>query len=280
MNKRSTCSIQDCARDAAARGWCRMHYKRWARLGDPLAGGPPKVARDATCTVDGCLSAHDARGFCQSHYRRLKMYGDPLASAPRVNSGLCSVGECDSPARKRTWCAGHYAQWTREGAVRPFSYKWADARGDCEACSAPVPPDSRMRRFCSDSCIRMSHANGGNISVFVNCSRCGEEIDRRPNGSRGWVREDVLACRSCLHARRKGYGASATELAERDGTSCSLCFAPVDMTLTRADGTMCASVDHVIPWARGGSDDADNLALAHLKCNQTKRDRIGWLAPA
>lgn len=31
------CSIENCTRDVTARGWCRAHYLRWHRFGDPLA---------------------------------------------------------------------------------------------------------------------------------------------------------------------------------------------------------------------------------------------------
>lgn len=280
MSECSTCSIQDCNRDAAVRGWCRMHYKRWSRLGDPLAGGPPRVVRDATCTVEGCTSAHDARGFCQSHYRRLKLYGSPLASAPRVNSGLCSVDGCDGPARTRGWCATHYNQWRRKGEVRPLKHKWRAERGPCEVCSRAVPEDARTRRFCSDSCARIHYASGGAVDIFAKCNRCGESIDRRPDGKRGWIRDDVLLCKPCRHAGRRGYGASAVELAQRDGTDCSLCGEAVDMSLTRAESIMCPSVDHVVPYSLGGSNDAENLALAHLRCNQMKLNRVGWSAIA
>jgi len=34
-----TCSIPNCARLYEARGWCNLHYTRWRKYGDPLAGG-------------------------------------------------------------------------------------------------------------------------------------------------------------------------------------------------------------------------------------------------
>lgn len=36
------CAADNCEQKPYARGMCRPHYMRWHRLGDPLAGGPPK----------------------------------------------------------------------------------------------------------------------------------------------------------------------------------------------------------------------------------------------
>jgi len=57
----------------------------------------------------------------------------------------------------------------------------------------------------------------------------------------------------------------------RDGPACGICGEHVDITLRRGDDPVrCASVDHIIPLARGGTDDPTNLQLAHLGCNQRK----------
>src|SRR5438105_15214882 len=50
--------------------YCRKHYERWKRYGDPLG--------QALCAVEGCKGTVDAKGLCPTHYRRLKLYGDPL----------------------------------------------------------------------------------------------------------------------------------------------------------------------------------------------------------
>jgi hypothetical protein len=38
-------------------------------------------------------------------------------------------------------------------------------------------------------------------------------------------------------------------------------------------------VDHVVPLAKGGSDNPDNLALACFHCNRRKADRLTALDP-
>lgn len=64
-----------------------------------------------------------------------------------------------------------------------------------------------------------------------------------------------------------------TLLADRDGLLCSLCQESLSLDTKHPD-PLYASVDHVIPLARGGNNDWNNLALAHLVCNCTKRARM------
>lgn len=37
------CTIGDCGKPHVALGYCRAHYTRWRRHGDPLGGGPSKA---------------------------------------------------------------------------------------------------------------------------------------------------------------------------------------------------------------------------------------------
>lgn len=76
------CSIDGCGKPIAGRGWCRRHYDRWSRHGDPLAGGPPKRRPERLCDIDGCNQLHHAHGYCADHANRLKAHGDPLAGGP------------------------------------------------------------------------------------------------------------------------------------------------------------------------------------------------------
>lgn len=94
------CAIEGCEGPVRSRGWCRKHYDRWLRHGDPLAGDPPKqrAPADGKCTIEGCGNLHYARGWCNKHYLRWKHHGDPLAVLPP--SGGCPSGH---PAHERRY---------------------------------------------------------------------------------------------------------------------------------------------------------------------------------
>lgn len=61
------------------------------------------------------------------------------------------------------------------------------------------------------------------------------------------------------------------EAIDRDGYVCRYCCATIDT----------AHCDHIIPLSRGGTNDLDNLAVACLQCNSSKRDRLlsEWQPP-
>lgn len=54
---------------------------------------------------------------------------------------------------------------------------------------------------------------------------------------------------------------------------CGICGQPIDKTL-KYPHPLSPTVDHIIPCNRGGSDDLDNLQIAHRKCNRLKSDKM------
>lgn len=60
---------------------------------------------------------------------------------------------------------------------------------------------------------------------------------------------------------------------ERDSGACGICSDPVDRDLAWP-GRMVATIDHVVPLARGGEHSYANAQLAHMGCNARKGDRI------
>lgn len=56
---------------------------------------------------------------------------------------------------------------------------------------------------------------------------------------------------------------------QRDNFTCRYCGGKVKLTVPE-DDPLRATVDHVIPRSRGGTDQYENLVTAHFQCNQLK----------
>lgn len=107
------------------------------------------------------------------------------------------------------------------------------------------------------------------------CQDCVWEMGRR------FDKENREARRAAAEARRPGSRAYIPPsvrqaIYERDGWVCQLCLDPVD----RADltGLWAASLDHIIPFSQGGTDEPENLRLAHRWCNSVRGDERCWTA--
>jgi hypothetical protein len=75
--KNNTCSLNQCNKPHEAKGFCRLHYVRWKKFGDPTyvspSGPPPKV-----CSLSFCETKSRSNGLCSKHFWRWRKYGDPL----------------------------------------------------------------------------------------------------------------------------------------------------------------------------------------------------------
>ena len=72
------CSVDGCVDPGYCKGYCRIHYSRWHKHGDPLHVGKRGPAR-RYCDIPGCDKPRAANGLCDMHRKRLERHGDPLA---------------------------------------------------------------------------------------------------------------------------------------------------------------------------------------------------------
>lgn len=74
----AVCDVSSCDSPRTLRKWCRRHYSRWLRYGDPEAGYRSPGAPLPPCKVKGCTrrTPRVIRGWCEMHYSRWATTGD------------------------------------------------------------------------------------------------------------------------------------------------------------------------------------------------------------
>lgn len=107
------------------------------------------------------------------------------------------------------------------------------------------------------------------------CQRCGREF-------LGWANQKNC-CKPSGHSRSVPDWVRA-EVFERDGLVCQICFKPTNPDDYRRSrgrdgrrvflaGVDYPTLDHIQPRSKGGSDDPDNLRVAHFSCNGARGNR-------
>jgi hypothetical protein len=270
----ATCSLPGCERMHYGKGYCRGHYRRLKRYGDPLGW---KHQQTEACEVPSCGSKPWARSMCTAHYQKWRQYGDPLADRNRKPQS-CTIAACDKPAHGRGWCHLHYQRWRSHGDP-----EWQAPRfEECVIDGCGKAPRSAKASMCEAHYCRIRR-NGTLESG--QCAVCQEPL---PSGSTRQRRY----CEPCNLDRRRARGRDqehrrrvamlsgaseridSLEIYERDGWKCGLCHRRVNPTLAWPN-PQSPSLDHIVPLVQGGRHVRTNVQLAHLGCNARKQHRGG-----
>src|SRR5690606_35566180 len=97
----------------------------------------------------------------------------------------------------------------------------------------------------------------GAITTASRCSECASARQRARDRERG-------------SSARRGYGSAYRRARARllaGSPPCYWCGAPA------------TTADHLVPLARGGTSDANNLVPSCEKCNFARQDRFPWSPP-
>ena len=166
------------------------------------------------------------------------------------------------------------------------------ARGDIVNCKNPDCQKTftkiHKKEFCAKSChadyVRKSNNlldgfNPRSNIKFVNCKDCGILFCRKARGTRAFckncsaIRKRAVDARKS-HKRRTGQilSMSTKSLAKRDGSRCNICNKKIDLSLS-GNAKFGPTIDHLIPVSLGGTNEPENLALAHRHCNVARSNR-------
>ena len=124
----------------------------------------------------------------------------------------------------------------------------------CPRCGHAAPlcpfvfPTGDIAWMCQDCCTIL-------YKKFHKARKEPEAVDDRI--------DDNIGRPAKIHSRRKIGKAIARRLYEAQGGACVFCYAMMDQF----------HIDHIIPIARGGSNEEMNLQLLCPKCNISKRDK-------
>lgn len=268
------CEIDGCSRAHWGRGFCRAHYTRYLRYGDPRPDQPvqEKSPQAPLCTVLNCANNPKAKGLCTGHYERLNRLGTALPEVPlqpnRVDAP-CAVDGCTRTHYAKGRCNLHYRRVKYQGYIEPPP---PPPRPKCQiaTCGFPV----RARGYCNTHYARLK---SGDVKADQPIRRRGGTCDlsacNRPHYSLGFCHPHYqqrvsMPRRRALEESADGV-TNATQLQARIdyyGAKCWMC------------GKSWTCIDHVKPLAVGGSNWPSNLRPACRSCNARKQHR--WLGPA
>lgn len=141
----------------------------------------------------------------------------------------------------------------------------------CDGCGQRLP--KMHKRWCSPLCRPVGYRPG--VSHEKVCAWCSKRFTT--------TRSRKLTCSpGCSESRKRGrqyqYGSKLQKtvkrkILDRDGWRCYLCQRPIPKSKVWPH-PLSGTVDHVMPWSAGGSDDPSNLRAAHWHCNEEKGDRL------
>lgn len=241
------------------------------------------------CSVEECTNKHQARGLCSTHYnQRFQPNRHRKVEQPCAVCGKLVAKERSSVRRPTCseWC-----RTTLNGAAA--RKRWLGATGDCVMLQVA----SRILRDAAKDRQRESRLPA---VAGASCEIPVRHPARWVWPSRWWAEFYVFSCawcgsvatatiptnlpdkslprhcsKACARKNNKQLFRSSPILlkwvTDRDGWDCQLCGEPVDKTLSGDPvDPWSPTLDHVIPQSMGGSDDVENLRLAHRWCNQVR----------
>jgi hypothetical protein len=169
-------------------------------------------------------------------------------------------------------CSPHVRRWYKNRRIKPEL-----AERSCATCSITFRPElGKASNCCSKSC---AHAQTSSKKFLINLSNCTDcHAPIAPHRKRCQrckfisqaTRQDASYARRAQIVGAGDKDISWRTVGERDSWICHLCLKKVPQQPGKAKSPKGATVDHLIPLARGGLHIWENVGLAHRDCNMSR----------
>lgn len=229
--------------------------------------------------------------FCSRQCRSRQHGAAYLARRAPVRAAACAecAGAVTQPisGRPRKYCSDKCRQRAANRAQRRRRRPAPKAASRiCGHCGAGFDPKRRDQVYCEARCARnasqMRRHRGAELRQGLaferQCVECSGLFTAKKDNAK-WC-SNICRIRTSRRdeSRRRTPGSGGSlysdlQIFERDGWICQICYLPVDRSIARTDPDG-ATIDHVIPISVGGTDDSENVATAHWRCNREKSDRV------
>lgn len=299
LAKRYVCSCVICGRAfPACRSAIRFCGAKACAIAAQRLRCVPDRRRTATCEQCGQQFTYevgrgrDKRRICGDECRKARTTQRLAGLKATAAEKVCTIEGCGRPRRGVTLdlCEVHYMRVRRHGDIRSLSPPKEQA---CRQCGTGLSEGQLL--YCSPRCAHRYHGGVPDHRRCVQCRRSFPTTERRVTCSEKCQRRRVRrlaaaamkrnperyreSLRRASHKRRALKAATAivdvspVVIHRRDGWKCGLCGKAV-LKRARWPHPLSATLDHIVPLARGGSHTEDNLQCAHLRCNQSKGARV------
>lgn len=119
------CSVQDCSKESAKKGFCGAHYKRWYRYGDPLVTKKIPNGEAVRFFESDVLSYEGGDCFPWPYAKYPSGYGHLSYEGRDVTVSRLVCEKVHGPAPSREHHAAHSCGKGHEGCVNKRHLRWA-----------------------------------------------------------------------------------------------------------------------------------------------------------
>lgn len=257
------CRVDGCESKAKVKKTqlCGMHQTRFQNHGDvSKVKKLSKYPKDAVCFIEGCTNKPLAQGMCNRHYTLYKIHGDPeggryvykIRKAITHDDGTRTCSQCE---QRLPISEFHKDKAATDGR-----------RSKCKSCRIGLVQDWYQENI-QERRAKANSRRKENVEVERQKDNARYERDREKRIALATEHSHRRKARKLNTVVEKGI--SVISLKKRHGTKCHYCQKEMDFSkgVGRKFNNDMATIEHLIPLARGGEHTFANTVLACRFCN-------------